>query len=250
MERIQLIDVSKGYSKQSGAKLLANWGFWRRDSDPRWFWALDQVNLSIPESGKSIGIIGPNGSGKTTLLRIIAGVTVPTSGTVIVHGCIIPLLEVFAGMQPDFTGRENIYLNGILLGMRRQEIQKKFDSIVAFAGVSEFLDMPLKHYSSGMTMKLGFSVAIHREADIILVDEAWSIGDTAFQAKSLTHLRRLHESGVTLILVSHDLEIMRQLSDEVLWLQNGRTAAMGPTNEIIPLYLKKVSSESPQATSA
>jgi len=195
------------------------------------------VDLTLSGSGKRLGIIGDNGSGKTTLLRVIAGVTQPTSGTVVVNGRVVPLLELGAGMHPDLTGRENIYLNGILLGMRRHEVRRKFDAIVEFAGVSEFMDMPLKHYSVGMTMRLGFSVAIHVDANILLVDEAWGVGDAGFQARSLEQMRRMHAQGVSSLLVSHDLTIIRQLTDEVLWLQSGRVAAFGPTESVVKSYL-------------
>ena len=228
MDRIHLENISKRFSRREGAVLLANWGFWRRENvGPNWFLALDRINLTISKSGKRLGIIGANGSGKTTLLRIIAGVTNPTNGTVAVNGRVVPLLEPVAGMQPDLTGRENICLIGAILGMRRREIQKKLEAVVEFAGVGDFLNMPLKHFSLGMIMRLGFSIAIHVDADIILVDEAWSVGDAEFQAKSLDRLRQLTTREATVIFVSHDLEIIRQQTDEALWLHQGRIAAMG-----------------------
>lgn len=241
MERIRLIDVSKRYWGLMGVQLLAGLALRRKAAQSHWFWALDKVNLTVAGPGKWLGIIGPNGSGKTSLLRIIAGVTQPTSGTVIVHGRIVSLLELFAGMQPDLTGRENIFLNGIVLGMRRREIQKKFDSIVEFAGVRSFLNMPLKHYSFGMQMRLGFSVATHVEAEIILMDEVWSIGDADFQSKGMERLKLLRQRGATLILVSHDLEVIRKLTEETLWLQSGRVAAFGPTDEVVRAYGSSVS---------
>jgi len=239
MDRIRLAGVSKRYFRLGGSKLLARWLFRRSSRGQDWFWSLRDVDLHIPRPGTSLGIIGTNGSGKTTLLRIIAGVTLPTAGTVTVHGRVVSMLELFAGMQPDLTGRENLFLNGILLGMRRREILHKLDSIVEFAGIGEFLDMPFKHYSLGMQMRLGFGLSTHVEASIFLVDEAWGIGDSDFQAKSFRRLRELKRQGVTLILVSHDPEILRQLADETLWLHKGETRAFGPTEKILSSYLQQ-----------
>ncbi|MBI3317870.1 MAG: ABC transporter ATP-binding protein [Candidatus Omnitrophica bacterium] len=194
------------------------------------------MDLTVSGGGKRLGIVGDNGSGKTTLLRIIAGVTRPTHGTVMVNGRVVPLLELGAGMHPDLTGRENVYLNGILLGMRRSEVSRKFGRIVEFAGVTEFLDMPLKHYSLGMIMRLGFSVAIHVDADILLIDEAWGVGDVGFQAKTMEQMRQMRNHGASSILVSHDVSILRQLTDEILWLKSGRIAAFGPTESVVKAY--------------
>ena len=236
---IRFSRVSKRFSRLQGAKFLANWGFWRKDAGSNWFWALKDVDFSIASRGQRIAIIGTNGSGKTTLLRIIAGVTNPTRGTVVVNGRVVPLLELFAGMQQDLTGRENIFINSIILGMRRHEVKKRFDAIVEFAGISKFLDMPLKHYSQGMMMRLGFSVAIHVDAEIILVDEVWSIGDAEFQEKSLRKLFEVNKRGATLIIVSHDLEIVRKLADAALWLRQGCVAGFGPASTIIDTYLQE-----------
>ncbi|PIQ82924.1 MAG: teichoic acid ABC transporter ATP-binding protein [Candidatus Omnitrophica bacterium CG11_big_fil_rev_8_21_14_0_20_64_10] len=243
MRRVLFEEVRKRFSRQRGAKIVANWGFWRPTADdPRWFWPINGVSFSIEGSGRRLGIIGANGSGKTTLLRLIAGVTQPTSGWVEVHGRVLPLLELFSGMQPELTGRENILMGGVLLGMRRREILGKFDSIVDFAGISGFVDMPLKHYSLGMMMRLGFSVATHVEGKIILVDEAWGIGDAEFQKKSAERLDELRQRGATLILVSHDLEVLRRLTDEILWLHGGRVEAFGPSEKVIARYLAAVQS--------
>ncbi len=248
MDRIRLRGVSKRFSRLAGAKLLANWGFWQEDSGPNWFWALDQVDLTLSGYGKRLAVVGANGSGKSTLLRIIAGVTRPTYGSVMVNGRIIPLLEVFTGLQPDLTGRENIYFNGTLMGMRRREIQRKFDHIVDFAGISSFLDMPVKHYSSGMRMRLGFSVASYVDADIILADEIWSIGDVEFQSKSLRRLEETRQRGTSIIFVSNDLDLLRQNSDEALWLQKGRVAALGPSDLVIKSYLQTARHNLPPAS--
>ncbi len=237
MERIRLDSVSKRFSRGSGTKTLLASVSGISWFQSEWFLALDQVNLAIPDSGVCLGIIGPNGSGKTTLLRIIAGVTAPTQGKVMVRGQVVPLLEASAGMQPELTGRENIFLNGIILGMRRREIQRKLDSIVEFSGVDKFLDMPLKHYSLGMVTRLGFSVASHVDANILLVDESWSMADASFQTKSFSRLTQLRKRGGILLLVSHDPNLIRRLADQVLWLQNGRVVRMGPTEEILKDYL-------------
>ena len=238
MERISLSGVSKRYFRFSGAKMLTQWPF-QAKSVQNWFWSLKDIELRINRPGTTLGIIGSNGSGKTTLLRIIAGVTTPTYGKVVVHGRVISMLELFAGMQPELTGRENIFLNGILLGMRTREIRRKFDSVVEFAGIGDFLDMPLKHYSLGMQMRLGFSLSTHVEASIFLADEAWGIGDAEFQSRSFTRLKELAHSGATLLLVSHDPLVLRQLASEVLWLQKGAVRALGPTDSIIDSYLKQ-----------
>ena len=237
-DRVRLIQVSKKYSKLQGAKLLSHWGWWKPVEGSRWFWSLRDVSLDI-RPGQTLGVIGANGSGKTTLLRIITGVTDPTHGTVIVNGKVVSLLEIFAGMHAELTGRENIYLNGIILGMRQQEIRRKFDAIVEFAGIENFLEMPLKHYSTGMMMRVGFSVAMHVEADIVLVDESWSIGDQSFQAKSLRRLAELQQRGAALVLVTHDLEIIRKHTQQTLWLDQGNVAALGPTAEVTRTYAQK-----------
>ena len=236
MERIRLTGVSKRYSRLQGPKLLAYWGWRFLFREDPWFWSLQDIHLTL-QRGTSLGVVGSNGSGKTTLLRIIAGVTAPTLGTVAVDGKIVSLLELFASMQGELSGKENIRFNGTILGMRRREINRKFDEIVDFAGIRDFLEMPVKHYSSGMVMRLGFSVAIHTDADIILVDEAWSVGDADFQAKSFKRLEDLHRKGVTLILVSHDTSVLQKLTTKTLWLNKGRVEKFGETHEVISAYL-------------
>lgn len=203
---------------------------------PDWFWALQDVDLVAQGAGRRVGIVGANGSGKTTLLRIIAGVTAPTCGRVVIRGRVVSLLELLAGMQSELTGLENLYLYGTILGMRRGEIRRKLEAIVAFAEVERFLDMPFKHYSLGMMMRLGFSVAVHVDAEIMLVDEVWGIGDAAFQAKSFERLRQLQGQGVTTIIVSHDADVIRQLTDTAVWLRHGRPAAAGPTAEVLAAH--------------
>ncbi len=247
-ELIRFSGVGKRFSRLQGAKLLSNWGFWRDELGPNWFMALDGIDFSITTKGKRIALIGANGSGKTTLLKIIAGVTQPTYGTVVVNGRVVPLLELFAGIQTDLTGRENIYLNGIVLGMRRHEIESKFDEIVAFSGVSKFIDMPMKHYSQGMMMRLSFSIASHIDADIMLVDEVWGVGDAEFRKKSLDRLEFLAKKGLLMFLVSHDLEMLRRMADEAFWLQNGKIMLHGPVQKVIDCFLQKPPSGTPAAS--
>ena len=220
MDQIRCLGVRKEFSRPRADK----------------FWALDGIDLAVSGPGERIGILGANGDGKTTLLRIIAGITRPTRGTLMVNGRVAPLLELGLGMQRELTGRENIYLNGIILGMRRNEVRRKFDSIVEFAGISNFLDMPLKHYSAGMVVRLCFGVAVHVDTDILLVDEVGGVTDFEFQAKSLEKIRQMQRKGITTLIVSHDLELMSQLTDKVLWLKNGRIAALGPTDSILKAY--------------
>ena len=238
---IQLSGVSKRFLKNQWAHHLFRLAVDRRSANSDWFWALDNVNLTLSKAGGRVGIIGANGSGKTTLLRIISGVTTPTNGTVVIRGRVAPLLEPVLGTQPELTGLENIHFIGLTLGMRRSEIRAKLNPIVSLAGIKGFLNMQLKHYSLGMIMRLGFSVAIHVDADIILVDEAWSVGDAEFQTKSLEHLRYLHErKDTTIIVVSHELDIIRRQTDETLWLHEGKIACFGPSAQVVDRYLQAV----------
>jgi len=243
-DRIRLIDVRKRFWSRTGIRMITS--FLRPSKERRsfWFWALDGVSLQVTEPGKGLAIVGPNGSGKTTLLRIITGAMQPTSGLVMVHGRVVSLLELFAGLQFDYTGRENIYLNGLLLGMRRHQIQRSLNSIASFAGIEPFLDMPVRHYSLGMQMRLGFSIAVHTEAQILLMDEVWGIGDIAFQSKSLERLIDMKRRGVILIVVSHDLNIVRYLAEEALWLDEGRPKALGPTEAVLTQYLQTIQTAS------
>jgi ABC-type polysaccharide/polyol phosphate transport system ATPase subunit len=199
------------------------------------FWALRDVDLSIYR-GETVGFIGPNGAGKSTLLKLISRIIVPTSGTVSIKGRVAALLEVGTGFHPDLSGRENIYLNASLLGMSKQEIQKKLDAIVAFSELENFIDMPVKHYSSGMYMRLGFSVAAHVDPDVLLVDEVLAVGDRAFQEKCKKRVESLGKQGVTILFVSHDLEMVRQVCRRAIWMQNGRVRFDGDVNRAAEAY--------------
>jgi ABC-type polysaccharide/polyol phosphate transport system ATPase subunit len=200
------------------------------------FWALKDVNFSI-YGGEVVGIIGENGSGKSTTLKLISRILRPTSGGVSVKGKVSALLELGAGFHPDLTGRENIFLNGSLLGLSKREMDARLDQIVEFSELAEFIDTPIKHYSSGMTMRLGFAVAVHVDPDILLTDEVLAVGDEAFQRKCLDHISELRRRGVTIIFVSHALEAVRALCRRVIWLDHGRVIADGPAGQVIDKYL-------------
>jgi lipopolysaccharide transport system ATP-binding protein len=200
------------------------------------FWALRDVNFGIYE-GEAVGIIGENGSGKSTTLKLISRILEPTSGSVSVRGKVSALLELGTGFHPDLTGRENIFLNGSLLGIPRKEMVQRYQAIVDFAELEEFIDTPIKHYSSGMVMRLGFAVAINVDPDILLTDEVLAVGDEAFQRKCLEHIAFLRKRGVTILYVSHALDSVRALCKRAIWLDHGRVVADGPSGEVIDRYL-------------
>jgi lipopolysaccharide transport system ATP-binding protein len=204
------------------------------------FWALRDVNFSI-EQGDRVGIVGHNGAGKSTMLKILSKIIEPTTGTVRIRGRVASLLEVGTGFHPELTGRENIYLNGSLLGMSRSEIRKQFDEIVAFAGVEKFLDTPVKRYSSGMYVRLGFAISAHLDPEIMIVDEVLAVGDAEFQKKSLGKMRDNSASGRTIIFVSHNLTAVQALCNKTLYFEKGKLIEQGETNQVIASYLSKVS---------
>lgn len=197
--------------------------------------ALRDVSLTIAR-GASLGVIGSNGSGKTTLLRLIARVLRPTVGRVRVRGRIAPLLDLVGGFHPDLTGRDNIVLNGTLLGLRRHEIRARIDSIVDFAEIGRFIDAPLRTYSAGMILRVGFAVATDIEPDVLVIDEALGVGDERFQLRCAARMDRLRARGVTFVLVSHDLHSVQRLCSQVLWLDGGRIRMIGPAEDVIPAY--------------
>ena len=201
----------------------------------REFWALRDVSFEL-RKGEVLGLIGRNGAGKSTLLKILSRVTVPTIGRAEIHGRVGSLLEVGTGFHPELTGRENTYLNGAILGMGRKEIDRKFDEIVAFAEVGEFIDTPLKHYSSGMQMRLAFAVAAHLEPETLLVDEVLAVGDMAFQKKCLGKMGEVASGGRTIIFVSHQINQVRRLCEKVIWLDQGSIYRTGPTAEVAGAY--------------
>jgi len=206
------------------------------------FWALKNVSFQI-KAGEVVGIIGRNGAGKSTLLKILSRITVPTEGRIRINGRIASLLEVGTGFHQELTGRENIFLNGAILGMARTEIIRKFDEIVAFSEIEEFLDTPVKRYSSGMYVRLAFAVAAHLEPEILIVDEVLAVGDAAFQKKCLGKMGSFAQSGKTVLFVSHNMEAVRSLCQRGVWLKDGQLHRDGKADEIIETYFNSVSAE-------
>jgi ABC-type polysaccharide/polyol phosphate transport system ATPase subunit len=199
------------------------------------FWALRDVSFEVAR-GETLGIIGHNGAGKSTILKLLSSVTAPTSGEIRINGRLSALIEVGSGFHPELTGRENIYLSGSILGMRRREIADKLERIIEFAGVRDFIDTPVKHYSSGMYVRLGFSIAAHLEPDILLLDEVLAVGDAAFQAKCLDRIHDLHRQGRTIVFISHDLAAVERLCIRAILLRRGQVIASGPAREVITTY--------------
>lgn len=206
------------------------------------FWAVKDVNITVP-SGSVYGLIGHNGSGKSTLLKLITGIYRPTSGSVTVDGRVAALIELGAGFHPDMTGRENIRLNGSILGLSRKEVSNATEEIIDFSGLRDFIDDPVKHYSSGMYVRLGFSVAVHLKPDVLLIDEVLAVGDEEFQRKCFDHLAALRMAGKTIVVVSHGLGQIEALCDEVTWLDHGVVQATGLATEVVASYLAQVNAE-------
>jgi lipopolysaccharide transport system ATP-binding protein len=225
--------------------------FRRRDrtasNEARELWALRDIDLQI-EKGEAVGIIGHNGAGKSTLLKILTRITEPTSGRAVLHGRVASLLEVGTGFHPELTGRENIYLNGAILGMTRTEIKKKFDEIVAFAGIEKFLDTPVKRYSSGMYVRLAFAVAAHLEPEILLVDEVLAVGDAQFQKKCLGKMGEVAKGGRTVLFVSHQTNQIRRLCQSAVWLDAGKVRFRGRAGETISRYEQSAASDDDNGT--
>ena len=204
---------------------------------PTEFWAVDNVSFQL-KRGECLGLVGPNGAGKSTLFKIINGILRPDLGTVRVRGCVGALIEVGAGFHPQLTGRENIYVNAAILGMSRREIDRKFDAIVDFADIGEFLDSPVKFYSSGMYVRLGMAVAVHTEPQILLIDEVLAVGDMNFQARCYNRIGELRRQGVSFILVSHSVHLIGTFAQRVLVLDHGKTVALGPTRDAVGTYVR------------
>ena len=202
---------------------------------PAEFWAVREVSFEV-KHGEALGIIGRNGAGKSTILKLLANITTPSAGEITIRGHVAALIEVGSGFHPELTGRENVYLSGSILGMRRGEIRRKLESIIDFAGIREFIDTPVKRYSSGMYVRLGFSIAAHLEPEILLLDEVLAVGDMAFQQKCLDRVRELRREGRTIIFISHDLSAVEVLCDRVLLIQRGEVIAVGPPAEVIGQY--------------
>src|SRR5215210_5516603 len=199
------------------------------------FWALRDISFDV-QRAEALGIIGHNGAGKSTILKLLSRITTPTHGEIMINGRLSALIEVGSGFHPELTGRENIFLNGSILGMFRREISKKLDSIVEFAELRQFIDTPVKRYSSGMYVRLGFSIAAHLDPDVLLLDEVLAVGDAAFQQKCIQRIIELKKSGTTLVFISHDLRAVQKLCDRVILLKSGQIEADGDPRETIALY--------------
>ena len=221
----------------------------RRRNPNRGFEAIRDVTLDVP-AGSTFGLIGHNGSGKSTLLRLMAGIHQPTTGTITTRGRISALLELGSGFHPDLTGRENIYLNGAMLGIAKKEMRRNVDEIVEFAGLQEFIDQPVKVYSSGMYVRLGFAVSVHVEPEILLVDEVMAVGDEEFQRRCLEHMYRLRREGVTIVFVSHSLGLVETMCETVAWLDHGQLMQVGNAPEVCAAYLSMVNADEASRRSA
>jgi ABC-type polysaccharide/polyol phosphate transport system ATPase subunit len=232
---VELDQVSKRYSIGNRSVL-----FGRREGKEE-LWALRDVTLRV-EPGESVGLIGHNGAGKTTVLRLLAGITKPSSGRVWAGGRVASLINLGAGFHPELTGRENILLNGVILGLSRREVAARFDQIVEFADLGAYIDTPLKRYSSGMYARLGFAVAAHVDPDVLLVDEVLSVGDVAFQDRSIRKMLSFRDSGQAILFVSHNLSAVEMMCQRTIWLDHGRIRHVGPTAEVVRAYLDAVDS--------
>src|SRR6476469_9994627 len=245
MNAIELDLVSKIYRRYSGRQFatlksaLLQRSLLRDLRPNEAFIALKDVSFSVAK-GSTVGVIGRNGSGKSTALKLVAGITKPTSGTVQVSGRISALIELGAGFHPEISGRENVFINGIMLGLTKREIEQRFDEIVDFAELREFIDAPVKTYSSGMYMRLGFAVAIHVDPDVLLVDEVLAVGDEGFTHKCLDKFAEFKRRGKTILLVTHSLGMVERFCDEALWLDGGRIKGSGDPKRIVGAYVTDV----------
>jgi len=233
---VELTGVGKRYVKYDDTPtLLGRAAALRHRTTRSPFWAVRGVDLAV-EPGETLGVIGRNGSGKSTMLRMLAGVTSPTEGRVRVRGRVAPLISVGVGFHPELTGRENVYVNGTVLGLGTDEIDRLFDAIVAFAELHEFIDTPVKFYSSGMFVRLGFAVAVAAQPDLLLIDEVLAVGDLRFQAKCYERMVEMKEQGATIVLVTHNLQATRNMCERTLVLHDGQPRFLGPTAEAISVY--------------
>lgn len=233
---IELIDVSKRYRLGKGSLSLRSL-FNRSEagSSDQYHWAIRDVSAALKQ-GEALGVIGPNGAGKTTILKLLSNVTYPTSGKIVMNGRFSALIELGAGFHPDLSGRENVFLNGTILGMRRAEIERRFDEIVAFAGIEKFIDTPVKRYSSGMYARLGFAVAAHVDPEILLIDEVLAVGDMAFQRKCYDRMADMIRAGTTLIFVSHNMRAIQRVCSRCMVLYRGQVAFEGEPAEATAEY--------------
>src|SRR3954470_12137324 len=246
MNSITVINASKVYRRYSRRRqfstlksALLSRSLIRDLRPDETFAAVRDVTFSVPR-GRTLGVIGRNGSGKSTLLKLVAGITKPTTGTVAVNGRISALIELGAGFHPEISGRENIFINGIMLGLTKREITRRFDEIVDFAEMKDFIDAPVKTYSSGMYMRLGFAVAIHVDPEVLLVDEVLAVGDEGFTHKCLDKFAEFKRRGKTILLVTHSLGMVERFCDEALWLDGGRIKGSGDPKRIVGMYLTDI----------
>ena len=234
---IELKNISKKYTLfHEKPTLVENILNWKKEEK---FWALKDVNLKI-NRGEAIGVVGPNGSGKTTLLEIIAGITTPTKGLGTTIGRLVSLIELDAGFHPELTGEENIFLNGLLVGMSKEEIYENLKKIAIFADIGKFIDSPLYTYSAGMTLRLGFSVIIHANPDILVLDETMAVGDQDFRKKSYQRIQEFIKKGKTIIVVSHYLDFLKSSCERAVWLNKGKIVKDGKAEKIINLYANSI----------
>lgn len=237
---VELIDVSRRFIKRRERtrslqdkfiRLLS-----RRNAQLEEFWPMRHISFTLRQ-GECVGVIGPNGAGKSTFLKLVTGILTPTAGDMVVRGRVSSLLELGAGFHPDLTGRENIYLNGSIYGLNRSQINARIDHIIEYAELGDFIDTPIKHYSSGMYVRLGFAVAIHTDPDLLLVDEVLAVGDAGFQRKCLNSIRHFRQQGGTLLFISHDLNTVQSICDRVIWLEEGHIQADGKPIDVVMAYL-------------
>jgi ABC-type polysaccharide/polyol phosphate transport system ATPase subunit len=238
MADIEFHHVSKRYAAPNVrvGRPLSLWDRWRNWRTPKVeFWALRDINFKV-EHGEALGIIGHNGAGKSTLLKMLSRITAPSSGEIIIRGNLSALIEISTGFHPELTGRENVYLNGVIFGMSRKEVAEKLPGIIEFSGIGDFIDVPVKRYSSGMYLRLGFAIAAHLDPDILLLDEVLAVGDVAFQWKCLDRIERLRKAGRTIVLVSHDLAAIERLCDRAILLSRGQVVCEGTPNAVTAEY--------------
>jgi ABC-type polysaccharide/polyol phosphate transport system ATPase subunit len=233
---VEFDKVSKTFHVTGGRTFLRTYLASRlKRQQPKPFHALRDVSFAI-QRGESLAIIGPNGAGKSTLLSLVAGVNFPTEGRIAVNGSVAALLELGSGFHPDLTGRENVYLNAALLGFSRKQVLERFDSIVEFSGTGPFIDRPLRTYSSGMTMRLAFSVAVNVDPDVLVIDEAFAVGDLEFQEKCVERIFAFKRARKTFVCVSHSFDILKKLCEHAVWLEHGAVARIGKTEQVIEAY--------------
>src|SRR5918994_2156912 len=256
MNAIEVTNATKVYRRFSHKKQFATLksallsGSLIRDLSPDdTFAAVNDVSFTVP-AGRTLGVIGRNGSGKSTVLKLVAGITKPTTGTVRVHGRISALIELGAGFHPEISGRENVFINGIMLGLTKREVMERFDEIVEFAEMKEFIDAPVKNYSSGMYMRLGFAVAIHVDPEVLLVDEVLAVGDEGFTHKCLDKFAVFKRRGKTILLVTHSLGLVEKFCDDALWMDAGRMKLQGDPKRVVGAYITDVEDSEEQQLAA